>query len=156
MDNEGEFQFDFNRVYDKEYIFNEQVLRFLFEKRYIKACYMYSFDGNDPEHFLYDKAACYESFKYYMERNYESDLDKINIDDVVLNSFKENSYLKKYYYYKTCVVCMQKRSHIIFDECKHFCLCKNCFDQILESTKECPLCRSQITYYRIGVIEEDQ
>ena len=43
-----------------------------------------------------------------------------------------------------CVICMDKGYEVVFVPCGHYCLCENCANQILETTKKCPLCRQTV------------
>ena len=44
-----------------------------------------------------------------------------------------------------CVICMDKGHEVVFVPCGHYCLCENCANQILGTTKKCPLCRQVVS-----------
>lgn len=43
-----------------------------------------------------------------------------------------------------CVVCQDEDSCLAIIDCGHLCMCKTCSDLIMNSTRECPLCRTRI------------
>jgi hypothetical protein len=44
-----------------------------------------------------------------------------------------------------CVICLDSESTQVLIPCGHKCLCNNCSSNLLENSKCCPLCRTQIT-----------
>jgi hypothetical protein len=42
-----------------------------------------------------------------------------------------------------CAVCFDGPKSHIFTPCGHVCVCKQCADGIMKSTKQCPICRSE-------------
>jgi hypothetical protein len=49
----------------------------------------------------------------------------------------------KLYDSKRCIICLDNKTNIIFDNCMHSCYCISCFDNFIKSnqTLKCPLCR---------------
>lgn len=45
---------------------------------------------------------------------------------------------------KLCIVCQENPKEIIYLPCGHFCLCKDCSNQIRKTQKNCPVCRKQV------------
>jgi len=43
-----------------------------------------------------------------------------------------------------CVVCQDEQANIALVDCGHLALCKSCFDKVMKSTRQCPLCRTRI------------
>lgn len=43
-----------------------------------------------------------------------------------------------------CVVCQDEESCIAIIDCGHLCMCRACSDLVMNSTRECPLCRTRI------------
>ncbi|KDQ09376.1 hypothetical protein BOTBODRAFT_191140 [Botryobasidium botryosum FD-172 SS1] len=43
-----------------------------------------------------------------------------------------------------CVVCQDEEANIATVDCGHLALCMNCSDQVMKTTRECPLCRTRI------------
>lgn len=55
--------------------------------------------------------------------------------------------LDKVFKESKCVVCTERTPGVVFDKCKHQCVCHECFEDMLEHAKEypkCPLCRADI------------
>lgn len=48
----------------------------------------------------------------------------------------------------TCSVCLGSLSNIVFYRCNHIACCSVCLDHILNSTRKCPICRTEITGYK--------
>lgn len=75
----------------------------------------------------------------------DSDLDESDFEDVVIEPFpvevKEDSVASENVY--TCKVCMNKPIQIMFDTCRHVCVCETCFQKLgnEENGKICPMCR---------------
>ena len=44
-----------------------------------------------------------------------------------------------------CVVCLDEQRSHIFGPCGHYCVCKECCETIMQSSKSCPICRSACT-----------
>ena len=44
----------------------------------------------------------------------------------------------------TCRVCMDKSVQSIFLPCGHFCACEDCSATLMQSEKNCPICRGKI------------
>ncbi|KAJ3849805.1 hypothetical protein EV368DRAFT_46576 [Lentinula lateritia] len=43
-----------------------------------------------------------------------------------------------------CVVCQDEEANIAIVDCGHLAMCRSCCDAIMQSTRECPLCRTRI------------
>ncbi|KAJ3796160.1 hypothetical protein GGU11DRAFT_832890 [Lentinula aff. detonsa] len=43
-----------------------------------------------------------------------------------------------------CVVCQDEEANIAVVDCGHLAMCRTCCDAIMQSTRECPLCRTRI------------
>ncbi|KAJ4487656.1 hypothetical protein J3R30DRAFT_3430189 [Lentinula aciculospora] len=43
-----------------------------------------------------------------------------------------------------CVVCQDEEANIAIVDCGHLAMCRTCCDSIMQSTRECPLCRTRI------------
>lgn len=43
-----------------------------------------------------------------------------------------------------CVICQDEDANIAIVDCGHLCLCMECSELIMSSSKECPLCRTRI------------
>ncbi|KZT07079.1 uncharacterized protein LAESUDRAFT_725441 [Laetiporus sulphureus 93-53] len=43
-----------------------------------------------------------------------------------------------------CVICQDEDANIAIVDCGHLCLCRPCSELIMNSTRECPLCRTRI------------
>ncbi|KAH8101106.1 hypothetical protein BXZ70DRAFT_934446 [Cristinia sonorae] len=43
-----------------------------------------------------------------------------------------------------CVICQDEEANIAIVDCGHMALCRACSDLVMQSTKECPLCRTRI------------
>lgn len=43
-----------------------------------------------------------------------------------------------------CVVCQDEEANIAIVDCGHLAMCRGCCDAIMNSTRECPLCRTRI------------
>ena len=43
-----------------------------------------------------------------------------------------------------CVICQDDEANIAIVDCGHLAMCRNCADLIMNSTRECPLCRTRI------------
>jgi len=43
-----------------------------------------------------------------------------------------------------CVVCQDEEANIAIVDCGHLAMCRGCCDAIMDSTRECPLCRTRI------------
>ncbi|KAI0688416.1 hypothetical protein BC835DRAFT_1549977 [Cytidiella melzeri] len=43
-----------------------------------------------------------------------------------------------------CVICQDEEANIAIVDCGHLCMCRPCSDLIMNSTRECPLCRTRI------------
>jgi len=43
-----------------------------------------------------------------------------------------------------CVVCQEQQATMAVVDCGHLALCKSCSDEIMKSTRQCPLCRARI------------
>lgn len=50
----------------------------------------------------------------------------------------------------TCSVCLGSLSNIVFYRCNHIACCNVCLEHILNSTRTCPICRTEITQYKEG------
>jgi hypothetical protein len=50
----------------------------------------------------------------------------------------------KIYDSKNCIICLDRKTNIIFDKCMHQCYCVECYDECikLNNTLKCPLCRN--------------
>lgn len=50
-----------------------------------------------------------------------------------------------------CIICCVRQRHLVFEPCKHFKVCQQCYEQLLQNAKEkrtktlCPYCRAIIT-----------
>ncbi|QRW18908.1 Zinc finger, C3HC4 type (RING finger) protein [Rhizoctonia solani] len=43
-----------------------------------------------------------------------------------------------------CVICQDEDANIAIVDCGHLCLCLECSELVMQSSKECPLCRTRI------------
>jgi hypothetical protein len=43
-----------------------------------------------------------------------------------------------------CIICMEKKKDVLFQPCKHICLCYGCSLDLFKNTNLCPLCRLPI------------
>ena len=43
-----------------------------------------------------------------------------------------------------CIICMEKEYDVVMVPCGHYCMCHDCANKILGSTKKCPICRQQV------------
>lgn len=43
-----------------------------------------------------------------------------------------------------CIICMEKKKDVLFQPCKHICLCYGCAIDLFKNTNLCPLCRLPI------------
>jgi len=43
-----------------------------------------------------------------------------------------------------CVICQDEEANIAIVDCGHLAMCRGCSDLILNSSRECPLCRTRI------------
>lgn len=43
-----------------------------------------------------------------------------------------------------CIICMEKKKEVLFQPCKHICLCYPCSLDLFKNTNLCPLCRLAI------------
>lgn len=43
-----------------------------------------------------------------------------------------------------CVVCQDEEANIAIVDCGHLAMCRGCSDLVMESSRECPLCRTRI------------
>jgi len=43
-----------------------------------------------------------------------------------------------------CVVCQDEDANIAIVDCGHLALCRGCADDIMRTTRECPMCRTRI------------
>lgn len=43
-----------------------------------------------------------------------------------------------------CVICQDEEANIAIVDCGHMAMCRGCSDLIMNSTRECPLCRTRI------------
>ncbi|EIN08433.1 hypothetical protein PUNSTDRAFT_144029 [Punctularia strigosozonata HHB-11173 SS5] len=43
-----------------------------------------------------------------------------------------------------CVICQDEEANIAIVDCGHLCMCRDCSDLVMKSTRECPLCRTRI------------
>ncbi|KDN42946.1 hypothetical protein RSAG8_06472, partial [Rhizoctonia solani AG-8 WAC10335] len=43
-----------------------------------------------------------------------------------------------------CVICQDEDANIAIVDCGHLCLCLGCSELVMQSSKECPLCRTRI------------
>jgi hypothetical protein len=49
-----------------------------------------------------------------------------------------------------CCVCMESAKSHVFIPCGHVCVCQGCAEQVMASSKECPMCRQvSISFYRV-------
>jgi hypothetical protein len=49
-----------------------------------------------------------------------------------------------------CAICLEAPRTVRLSPCGHSCLCEDCFQKVMSSTKECPMCRSQASGYFQG------
>jgi hypothetical protein len=51
---------------------------------------------------------------------------------------------KKIYFIKTCPMCMENNTNIIFNKCLHQCYCISCYDTYIKNSNilKCPICRT--------------
>lgn len=84
---------------------------------------------------------------------FEIDIDKTDAEKIcekiidVLEHVSDGDIkwaLKNTFTSRECVVCLNKKQLICFQECNHSCCCKECFYKIIKSSNKCPLCRSLI------------
>ena len=51
-----------------------------------------------------------------------------------------------------CCVCMEFEKSHVFIPCGHVCVCQGCAEQVMASSKECPMCRKvSISFYRVYI-----
>ena len=53
---------------------------------------------------------------------------------------------------ETCCICLSSPSNILFPDCAHICICKNCNNNLTKTSEEqikCPLCRTLTTQPRL-------
>ena len=43
-----------------------------------------------------------------------------------------------------CIICMSNPYEVVLVYCGHYCMCKTCADQLLRTTKKCPICRAEV------------
>lgn len=51
-----------------------------------------------------------------------------------------------------CLVCMDNKHDVVIVPCGHFCVCKSCAENILKTTKKCPICRGTMSL----IVTKDQ
>ena len=40
-----------------------------------------------------------------------------------------------------CVVCLENQKQILFNSCKHVCVCEQCLIEIIHANNKCPICK---------------
>jgi len=43
-----------------------------------------------------------------------------------------------------CVICQDEEANIAIVDCGHLAMCRGCSDLVMNSSRECPLCRTRI------------
>lgn len=140
----SEFQIDLERLDDPWYIIQPDVFNYLLERCYQNDCFVYDYDGTDPQHILADKELYSKLFYDSLFTDiFDRDLFKYMIIDII------SGYpLPKYYYHTYCVVCLENPSTISLAPCHHHCICSDClYEFVVNKIETCPLCRSQIEAY---------
>ena len=67
------------------------------------------------------------------------DLAKVDFEWIV--RFKLGNLLLKWAKKdRTCVVCLDQEREVVLDPCRHYCLCRQCSDNLIT----CPMCRRRI------------
>jgi hypothetical protein len=46
-----------------------------------------------------------------------------------------------------CIICMDNKYEVVLVPCGHYCLCKECANQLQKSKSNCPLCRQKINMF---------
>lgn len=57
--------------------------------------------------------------------------------------------VKKVFYHKECVVCLEKKPDTLCLPCGHMCMCFSCVSKCLERSSNCPMCNTDILAYKI-------
>lgn len=139
------FNLDMDRINDINYFISHDVLVYMFKIMYMESKKIYLHDGSDPPPYLNDER---EFFKRYLFSILLSLKEPKDLFEFVANT----TFLKKaekITYKKYCLVCMEIRSEVLINDCRHFCVCADCLTEIQSSSQKCPLCGAVITSSRL-------
>lgn len=124
-----------------------------------------NFDGNkfyDPINYDLELAITVSNESYSIEKQNEKDkeIKKLLLDNEIIKKDKElkiienkeienldlEKRLNKYKEDISCKICYENKSNILLQDCKHLCLCSECYNKMLTISKklECPICNKKI------------
>lgn len=143
------FEIDFKRiVMDFDYIFDQDVMIYLYNRLYECRKKQYQYDPNDHFHFLFFRKGIYCNFINQLEKmSKQGETQKVH--DIVHTILHLENPNKRIYYNPICVVCYEYVSAIVTN-CNHHVLCPTCFKKICSPGGNglCPICRSKMTTHR--------
>jgi hypothetical protein len=66
------------------------------------------------------------------------------LEDSYLEKFAKNLAIYEDTSSEECIICMSNTKDTVFATCGHYMCCGDCCKRIFQTTKKCPVCRSEI------------